>query len=107
MRTQIHGRYMNLYVESVDPNDSCGMCGDFNANGANDVDGNIGAGGKFARHGQGTKVYDYNQLTTCQKVGEAGCTVGSNSGRTSACDIWKYVPKDDDKGGKEGKVPVS
>ena len=76
MRAQVHGRYMNLYVESVDPGESCGMCGDFNSNNKTDA--------------VTSTVDDYNELKPCQKVGGAGCTVGANSGRTTPCSIWSY-----------------
>ena len=80
MRCQVTRWGMNVYVESVDPGESCGTCGDFDGDPANDA--------------VAYSVRDYYQLKACQKVGGAMCTVGPNSGDTNPCDIWDYKPED-------------
>jgi hypothetical protein len=77
-----------VYVESVDPGETCGMCGNFDKNPGNDA--------------PGYTVYDYNSLYECQKVCSkavsdgCSCKNGRNTGSTRSCDIWEYTPEEED-----------
>lgn len=77
MRASVSGWGMNVYTQSVDPDSSCGLCGNFDGNPNNDV--------------VAYRVNDYNSLYSCQKVDSSSGCDPTKMGDASPCDIWNYV----------------
>eukprot|EP00729_Bicosta_minor_P019123 gene19123-35363_t len=97
MRADVAGWGMNIYVQSVDPGSSCGMCGNFNGNTNDDTNG--------------YRVNAYESLKDCQKVSSKAyptnppCKNGVNSGDSPSCDIWEYTFTEEEQGGDDVYIP--
>jgi hypothetical protein len=98
-RAQRNGWGMNLYAESVDPDNTCGICGNFDGNGGNDA--------------PGYRVNNYDGLFECQKVctkalgcNKATCCEGPNCGANKqSCDVWEYKDKGAQDQGNVDAIP--
>eukprot|EP00041_Stephanoeca_diplocostata_P039671 m.1637402 g.1637402 ORF g.1637402 m.1637402 type:complete len:1970 (-) comp25810_c0_seq1:222-6131(-) len=83
---------MNLYIGGVDYNRSCGMCGNFNGNSADDTP---------ARY-----IYHYSDLWPCMRVPSTG-TGPDGTALATRGDIWNWVYDPSDFTTEDVVIPLA